>query len=124
VIIVEEMEQHLADYYADMLSGGATEAEAYRQSLDELESSEMLVTRCNGAGLEARHEANSPRNRSWLCGRLRSNALVARIVVRCGTHGSPDICWCRSIAERSCDRGLLAAGTPSYEGRPAGCTQV
>jgi len=27
VIIVEEMEQHLADYYADMLSGGATEAE-------------------------------------------------------------------------------------------------
>jgi putative ABC transport system permease protein len=42
VIIVEEMEQHLADYYADMLSGGATEAEAYRKSLDELESSEML----------------------------------------------------------------------------------
>src|ERR1044071_5858534 len=42
VIIVEEMEQHLADYYADMLSGGATEAEAYRKSLDELESSETL----------------------------------------------------------------------------------
>ena len=42
VIIVEEMEQHLADYYADMLSGRATEAEAYRQSLDELESSDML----------------------------------------------------------------------------------
>src|SRR5215510_3203857 len=42
VVIVEEMEQHLADYYADVLAGGATEAEAYRRSLAELQSSEPL----------------------------------------------------------------------------------
>jgi len=41
-VIVEEMEQHLADYYADVLSGGATEAEAYRRTLAELQSSEIL----------------------------------------------------------------------------------
>ena len=41
-VIVEEMEQHLADYYADVLSGGATEAEAYRRTLAELKSSEAL----------------------------------------------------------------------------------
>ena len=41
-VIVEEMEQHLADYYADVLSGGGTEAEAYRRTLAELQSSEIL----------------------------------------------------------------------------------
>jgi len=41
-VIVEEMEQHLADYYADLLSGGATAAEAYRRTLAELQSGEIL----------------------------------------------------------------------------------
>ena len=40
--IVEEVEQHVADYYAELLAGGATEAEAYRQSLAQLQSSEVL----------------------------------------------------------------------------------
>ena len=40
--IVEEVEQHLADYYAEVLAGGATEAEAYRRSLTELQNSEDL----------------------------------------------------------------------------------
>ena len=42
VVIVEELEQHLADYYAEVLAGGATQAEAYRRSLAELQTSEML----------------------------------------------------------------------------------
>src|SRR5262245_57310666 len=42
VAIVEEVEQHLADYYADVLAGGATEAEAYQRSLAELQNSEVL----------------------------------------------------------------------------------
>src|SRR5215470_12885381 len=42
VVIVEELEQHLADYYAEVLAGGATEAEAYRRSLAELQNSEAL----------------------------------------------------------------------------------
>jgi hypothetical protein len=40
--IVEEVEQHLADYYAAALAGGATEAEAYQRSLAQLQSSEEL----------------------------------------------------------------------------------
>ena len=40
--IVEELEQHVADYYADLLASGATEAEAYRRSLAELQTSEVL----------------------------------------------------------------------------------
>jgi predicted permease len=41
--IVEELAQHLADYYAELLVGGATKAEAYRQTLAELSESEILA---------------------------------------------------------------------------------
>jgi predicted permease len=41
--IIEELAQHLTDCYADLLSGGATEAEAYRQALAELSGSELLA---------------------------------------------------------------------------------
>jgi len=40
--IVEELAQYLDDYYAELLAGAATEAEAYRQTLTELHGSEML----------------------------------------------------------------------------------
>ncbi len=40
--IVEELAQHLDDYYAELLASGATEAEAGRQTLAELKGSEML----------------------------------------------------------------------------------
>src|SRR5689334_10449472 len=40
--IVEEVEQHLADYYAEVLASGETEAEAHRRSLAELQNSEVL----------------------------------------------------------------------------------
>jgi putative ABC transport system permease protein len=41
--IVEELAQYLDDYYAELLAGAATEAEAYRQTLTELHGSELLA---------------------------------------------------------------------------------
>ncbi len=41
--IIEELAQHLDDYYAELLAGGATEAQAYRQTLTELSESELLA---------------------------------------------------------------------------------
>jgi predicted permease len=40
--IVEELAQYLDDHYAELLAAGASEAEAYRQTLAELSGSEML----------------------------------------------------------------------------------
>jgi putative ABC transport system permease protein len=40
--IIEELAQHLADRYADLLSSGAAEAEAHRRTLAELRDGEML----------------------------------------------------------------------------------
>jgi putative ABC transport system permease protein len=41
--IVEELAQYLDDHYADLLAGGVTEAEAYRQTVTELSGSELLA---------------------------------------------------------------------------------
>jgi|SRR5262245_28624614 len=41
--IIEELAQDLEDCYAELLAGGATEAEAYRQTLAELRESELLA---------------------------------------------------------------------------------
>ena len=41
--IIEELAQYLEDCYAELLAGGATEAEAYRQTLAELSGSELLA---------------------------------------------------------------------------------
>jgi putative ABC transport system permease protein len=41
--IVEELAQYLDDYYAELLAGGAAEAESYRQTLSELHGSELLA---------------------------------------------------------------------------------
>ncbi len=41
--IVEELAAHLEDYYAELLAGGATEAEAERRTLAELRGSELLA---------------------------------------------------------------------------------
>jgi putative ABC transport system permease protein len=40
--IIEELAQHLADRYAELLSSGATEAEAHRRTLAELSGGETL----------------------------------------------------------------------------------
>jgi hypothetical protein len=44
--IVEELAQYLEDHYAESLTGGATEAEAYQRTLAELSGSELLVRSC------------------------------------------------------------------------------
>src|SRR5215813_2057753 len=41
--IIEELAQYLDDHYAELLADGATEAEAYRQTLTELQGSELLA---------------------------------------------------------------------------------
>jgi len=41
--IIEELAAHLEDYYTELLASGATEAEAYRQALAELNASEILT---------------------------------------------------------------------------------
>src|SRR5262244_198120 len=41
--IVEELAQYLDECYAELLAGGATEAEAYQQTLAELSGSELLA---------------------------------------------------------------------------------
>src|SRR5262245_4141083 len=41
--IIEELSQFLADCYAELLSSGATEEEAYRRTLDELNGGELLA---------------------------------------------------------------------------------
>ena len=41
--IVEELAQYLDDHYAELLAGAATEAEAYCQTLTELDGSELLA---------------------------------------------------------------------------------
>src|SRR5262250_218603 len=41
--VVEELAQYLDDYYAELLADGATEAEAYRRTMTELDGSELLA---------------------------------------------------------------------------------
>src|SRR5262245_34080819 len=41
--IIEGLAQYLEDCYAELLASGATEAEAYRQTLTELHGSELLA---------------------------------------------------------------------------------
>src|SRR6266508_1589 len=41
--IIEELAQYLEDCYAELLSSGATEAEAYQRTLAELSGSELLA---------------------------------------------------------------------------------
>src|SRR5690349_5229121 len=41
--IIEELAQHLEDYYTELLASGATEAKAVRQTLAELSGNELLA---------------------------------------------------------------------------------
>src|SRR5262249_54910425 len=66
--IVEELAQYLEDYYAELLAGGATEEEAYRQTLTELHGSELLVR-------ELRRLERSPKRESLVLGARRTNML-------------------------------------------------
>jgi len=66
--IFEELAQYLDDYYAELLAGGATEAEAYRQTLTELHGSELLVR-------ELRCLERTPKHESLVLGARRTNML-------------------------------------------------
>jgi len=52
--IVEELAQHLDDYHAELLAGGATEAEAERQTRSELSGSECWRKNCGAWSGESR----------------------------------------------------------------------
>jgi putative ABC transport system permease protein len=54
--IVEELGAHLDDYYAELLAGGATEAEAERQTLAELGESELLERELRGVERPIKYE--------------------------------------------------------------------
>jgi predicted permease len=54
--IVEELAQHLDDYYAELLVGGATEAEAVRATLAELREHEVLAQKLRQVECQIRHE--------------------------------------------------------------------
>src|SRR5262245_26780242 len=54
--VVEELAQYLEDYYADLLAGGASEAEAYEQALAELSGREMLMRELRRVERQARQE--------------------------------------------------------------------
>ncbi|HEX6719304.1 MAG TPA: ABC transporter permease, partial [Pyrinomonadaceae bacterium] len=70
--IVEEMEQHLADYYAELLAAGATEVEAYQQSLAELQSSEVLWR-------DLRHSERQPHSETLVPGSTRRRNVIANL---------------------------------------------
>src|SRR5262245_44569698 len=54
--IVEELAQYLDDHYAELLVGGASEAEAHRQTLAELQGSESLAHELRRAELAVARE--------------------------------------------------------------------
>src|SRR5262245_8531504 len=68
--IVDEVEQHLADHYTEMLTGGATEAEAYQQTPAELQSSELLWR-------ELRHLERQPHPESLVLGSNQRRNMIA-----------------------------------------------
>ncbi|MGH9852012.1 MAG: permease prefix domain 1-containing protein, partial [Blastocatellia bacterium] len=54
--IIEELAQHLEDCYAELLAGGATEAEAERRTLAELSASELLARELRRVERPINHE--------------------------------------------------------------------
>ncbi len=58
--VVEELAQHLDDYYSELLAGGATEPEAYRQTLTELDGSELLARELRRMGRQVPQEPLAP----------------------------------------------------------------
>jgi putative ABC transport system permease protein len=61
--IVEELAQHLEDRYHELLSGGATDEEAYRAALIELDSESSLTQERLGIVRDARQEPAAPGSR-------------------------------------------------------------
>ncbi|HXI92458.1 MAG TPA: ABC transporter permease [Blastocatellia bacterium] len=68
--IVEELAQHLEDRYGELLTGGATDAQASREVLGELRESELLTRELRRV---ERHTAQEP----IILGTNRSNSMIA-----------------------------------------------
>src|SRR5215470_6592772 len=68
--IVEELAQYLEDCYAESLASGATEAEAYQQTLAELSGSDLLRRELR------RRERQVPRDPIVLGTNRRTNMIV------------------------------------------------
>jgi predicted permease len=66
--VIEELALYLEDCYAELLSSGATEAEAYRQTLAELDGSELLAH-------ELRRAERPPKHDPVVLGARRTNML-------------------------------------------------
>ncbi|MBO0799279.1 MAG: hypothetical protein J2P31_10715, partial [Blastocatellia bacterium] len=54
--IIEELAQYLDDHYTELLACGATEAEAYHQTLTELDGSELLANELPRAERQIRQD--------------------------------------------------------------------
>src|SRR5262245_66677152 len=76
--IVEELAQYLDDHHAELLAGGATEAEAERRTLAELSGSEMLQQ-------ELRRLERQGRQEPVVLGARRSEER--RVGTECRTEG-------------------------------------
>src|SRR5262245_2143064 len=68
--IIEELAQYLDDCYAESLAGGATAAEAHRQTLGELSGSELLARELR------RMERQVPQDRITLGSNRRTNMIA------------------------------------------------
>jgi putative ABC transport system permease protein len=81
--IVEEVEQHLADFYAEELTAGATEAQAYQRSLAELDNNAMLWRELRHA---ERHSGNvvveSTRRRNVIANLWQDLRFGSRMLVK------------------------------------------
>src|SRR5215475_10289364 len=97
--IVEELAQYLDDHHAELLAGGATEAEAERRTLAELSGSEMLQQELRRLERQGRQEpvVLGARRKNmigdlWLDIRyaarnLRKHALLSTVVIATLTLG-------------------------------------
>jgi len=83
--IVEELSQHLEDYYADQLSAGAAEAEAERRTLEELSESALLQQELRRIEREVVCESIAPgtnRSGTMFAGLWQDLRLSARMLLK------------------------------------------
>ena len=70
--IIEELAQALEDCYAELIAGGAAEAEAYQQTRAELEGSQLLLR-------ELQHVERQPHRETVVLGSIRRRNVIADV---------------------------------------------
>jgi putative ABC transport system permease protein len=68
--IIEELAQYLEDHYAELLTGATSEAEAYRQTVAELNGSELLARELRRVGRQVTPEP------VWMGTNRRTNMIM------------------------------------------------